>query len=127
MTSLLDRVETHLNAGGLLDGYTVRQIRWTDADIAQTGQVILFREAGTAGESDFVVQKPRVHVEMITDPDQVVEGRERMREITQYLRTNYKDTDVVHFQPIGAVASPKYLQNDRAIFRLTVELIVQDH
>lgn len=126
MTTLLQRVEDFLAAGNLLDGYTIRHRRWLDLDLQQNGQVILFRETGTAGPSDYCVQKPRVTISMLTDPDAVESGRERMREINQRFYTNYKSADVVMFVPIGTISGVSYLENDRGLFRLTVECIVQD-
>lgn len=124
---LLDRVEDHLQAGNLLDGYRVNHYRWSDQDLNGDGQVILFRMAGTSGFGAHVIQRPDVSIQMLCSPRQVRNGDARMLQILQYLRANFQTDGVVNMWPIGPYTGPVYLENNRAMFELVVRCVTEDH
>lgn len=128
---LLQRLSQHLDDGGLLTGYEVRYYRWSDQDLNGTGQVILFRMPGTEGDGAHVIQRPDMEINMLCNPDQVTNGDARMLDIVQYLRANF-DADntfgrVFSLWPTGTYSGPIYLENNRAMFRLVVRGVTEDH
>lgn len=129
--SLLQRLQTHLDGAGLLSGYQVRFYRWSDQDLNGSGQVILFRMPGTEGDGAHVIQRPDMEISILCDPDQVKAGDERMLQILQYIRANF-DVDnafgrMFSLWPIGVYTGPTYLENNRALFRLVVRAVTEDH
>lgn len=134
MTTLLDRVRSHLDDAGLTDGFTVRFFRWSDEDFRGSGNIMLFRDAGTSGPSDYCVQYPDVIIQAICSENQALFCSQRMREVIQLFRSNWASDsqtwagrDVIHFQPVGPVLGPSFFDNGRARFELTVRCIVSDH
>jgi len=129
--SLLQRMRTHLDAGGLLDGYQVKYYQWSDQDLNGDGQVIVFRMTGTEGLGAHVIQSPDISIQMLCSPSQVKAGDERMLQILQYLRANFETDnsfgEVFNMWPVGTVTGPTFLQNKRARFELIVRTMVTDH
>ena len=128
---LLRRVSAHLNSANLLDGYQVKYYRWSDQDLNGSGQVILFRMPGTSGPGAHVIQRSDIEISILCDPDQVAAGDARMLQILQYIRANFEaDNDfgrVFNMWPTGSYTGPTYLQNNRALFSLTVRCMTEDH
>lgn len=129
--TLLERLKQHLDDAGLLAGYGVKYYRWSDQDLNGTAQLIQFRMPGTEGAGAHVIQRPDIEITMLCNPDQVKAGDERMLQILQYLRANF-DADnqfgrMFSLWPIGVYTGPTYLQNNRALFRLVVRAVTEDH
>lgn len=124
---LLNRVKGHILP--LLTGYQVRFYRWTDEDLQGTGQVVLFRMAGTSGQSDHQIQYPDVSVQMVCNPDQVRAGDAVMLSVLRFLRSEagFTSDDVENFEPLGPIRGPSYLENGRARFELVIRCLVEDH
>lgn len=125
--TLMERLEQHLQADNLLDGYSVRFYRWSDQDLRGSGQVILFRMPGTSGDSAHVIQRPDVSIQILCDPSQVKNGDDRMLAILRYIRANFQTNGVVNMWPIGPYTGPVYLENNRAMFELVVRCVTEDH
>lgn len=123
---LLNHVKDHIDH--LLTGYAIRFYRWTDQDLQGTGQVVLFRMAGTSGPSDHQIQYPDVSVQMICNPDQVRAGDAVMLSVLRFLRSDagFTSDDVENFEPLD-MRGPSYLENGRARFELVVRCLVEDH
>ena len=132
-SSLLRRVREHIGGAGLLEGYRVRYYRWSDDDLRETGNVILFRMKGTSGPSAHVIQQPDVSLQMLCNPDQVESGDRRMLQILQFLRENFAieggmNGDAFNLFPTsGGYAGPAYLETNRACFELIIRCMVTDH
>ena len=129
--SLLERMRAHLDTGSLLDDYQVKFYRWSDQDLKGDGQVIMFRMPGTAGDGAHVIQRPDIEINMLCDPGAVKAGDERMLQILQYLRANFEATtafgSIFNIWPVGVYRGPTYLENNRALFRLVVRCMTEDH
>lgn len=128
---LLQRLSQHLNDAGLLAGYQVKYYRWSDQDLNGSGQLILFRMPGTSGDGAHVIQRPDIEINMLCDPKKVTAGDKRMLAILQHLRENF-DVDnqfgqMFSLWPTGPYSGPTYLQNNRALFRLVVRAVTEDH
>ena len=128
---LLQRLSQHLDDGGLLTGYEVKYYRWSDQDLNGDGQVILFRMPGTEGDGAHVIQRPDMEIRILCDPDQVQAGDARMLQILQYVRANFEVDNTfgrfINLWPIGVYTGPTYLENNRALFRLVVRGVTEDH
>mgnify|MGYP001244658100 CR=1 FL=1 len=123
---LLQRVSSHISH--LLTGYTLRYFRWTDSDLRGSGQVVLFRMAGTSGPSDHQIQYPDVSVQMICNPDSVVAGDAVMLSVLRFLRSEagFTSATIENFEPLR-LTGPAYLENGRARFELVIRCLVEDH
>ncbi len=128
---LLQRLRAHLDEANLLNGYEVRYYRWSDQDLNGNGQVIVFRMPGTSGDNAHVTQSLDVDIRMLCDPAQVLDGDSRMLQILRHLRGDFEaDTTfgrIFNAVPQGSYDGPRYLQNNRAMFSLTVRCMVTDH
>lgn len=126
--TLLQRVHDHLNAGGLVSPYAVRYFRFTDLDITENTPFMLFRMAGSQGAlTDFNVQYPDVQLVIVDNPAGVVAADTRARDIMQYVRSDFDDTDIIYIDPLSAVAGPFYFENGRPWFQLDFRVTVDDH
>lgn len=125
--TLLERLRDHIDAANLLDGYQVKFYRWSDQDLNGTGQLILFRMAGTGGPSAHVIQSNDVSIQMLCDPDQVRAGDNRMLAILRYLRNDFETNGVFNIWPVSGYSGPNYLENNRATFQLVVRCMTVDH
>lgn len=123
---LLQRVKAHIEP--LLTGYQIRYFRWTDADLLNKGQVVLFRMAGTGGSSDHLVQYPDVSVQVLCDEDKVAQGSALVLSIMRYLRSEegFSSGPVENYEPLQNTG-PSYLNNGRARFELVIRCMVEDH
>jgi len=130
---LLQRIQGHLDAEGLLAGYDTLYFRWTDEQVNGNTPFILFRAAGSAGDDNYVVQYPDVRIILVANPSGAVAGDARMREIIRFFRADdgYRITgasgEVLSVAPIGPVIGPLYLENDRPIWELNVRCLVDDY
>jgi hypothetical protein len=120
MSDPLAQLSAHV--ADLITGYAVRFHRWTDADQNGAGKLVLFRLSST-GDSDFLVSRRDVLIRMLCNPAQVEAGRVVMQRIQARIFTEYKGQGAFHFQPMGEVLGPMYLQNDRAMFDLNVRVM----
>ena len=118
---LLQRVKKHIiDDGGLLSTYTVRYFRWQDTDLQGAANVALFRTLGTEGEINRHVQFPDVSLFLMVGPQDVVTGSADMLGAVQYLRANPSTDGAFNMFPMGASASPTYLENGRAMFEVVI-------
>lgn len=124
--ALLEKVRDHINAAGLLTGYTAKFFRWTDADVNGTTPFILFRRPGSGGDSSILLQKTDVLIQMVGTPTTVVSGDARMQSILRLFRGSTSQTGVVRFDPVGPVTGPLYLENGRPVWELTVRCVTED-
>jgi hypothetical protein len=120
MSDPLAQISAHI--ADLTTGYAILFHRWTDADQAGVGQLILFRLSGT-GASDYLVSKRDVLIRMLCSPAQVEAGRAVMESIQQRFFSDFAGEGAFHYQPMGEVMGPMYLQNERAIFDLNVRVM----
>lgn len=123
---LLQQVRAHV--GHLIEGYQVRYFQWTDYDLVGSGQVILFRMAGTSGPSDHQIQYPDVSIQLVCDSDKVLEGDAVMLEIVRFLRSDLGFTSeyVEGYEPMK-VTGPSRLENGRMRFELVLRCLVENH
>lgn len=125
--TLLRRMRSHLDEANLLDGYEVRFYDFSDQDLKGRGQVIVFRMPGTGGPNAHVIQSNDVEIRMLTSPDRIVDGDERMLQIVQYLRSDFETAGVFNMVPLGPYLGPARLENNRRMFTLTVRAQTVDH
>lgn len=124
---LIQRIRNHLGSADLLDGYEVKIYRWSDQDLRGSGQVIRFRMVGGGGFGAHVIQRPDVEITMLCSPDRVVDGDSRMLQILQYFRSDFTTEGVFNMWPVSNYTGPIYLENNRAMFSLTVRTMTEDH
>lgn len=123
---LLQRVSAHIEH--LIFGYSIRYYRWSDEDLNGTGQIALFRMAGTGGPSDYQIQYPDVSIQLLCNANAVAHGNDVMLSVLRFLRSDagFTSETVEGFEPF-AISGPAYLQNGRARFELVVRCLVEDH
>ena len=120
MSDPLAQISTHI--ADLTAGYAIRFHRWTDADQAGEGQLVLFRLSGT-GASDYVTSVRDVLIRMLCSPASVEAGRLIMERVQRRLFDEYKGGGAFLYLPMGELLGPMYLQNERAIFDLNVRVM----
>lgn len=123
MSNVYERIENHLAAADLLDGYFVQYRRWNDANKAAT---LLIRKM-QSGASDHLVQRVGIKLVLMTEPRQNIEqAEERLQLILRYIRANYKAPGLLFIQPISEVKGPFALSDDRAAFELDLRCLTDD-
>jgi hypothetical protein len=127
-TTLLTRVKQHIiDDGGLLGAYAVKYYRWSDADLAGSASIAMFRMSGTGGRSDHQQQQPDVSLFLLASPPLVTQADADMLAVLQYIRADFSSANVFAFYPLQSYKGPNYLENSRAIFEMVIRCGVEDH
>jgi hypothetical protein len=127
-TELLERVKQHIiDDGGLLGAYAVKKYKWSDADLAGSASIALFRMSGTGGRSDHQQQQPDVSLFLLASPALKVQADNDMLAVLRYLRADFSSANVFAFYPLQSYKGPSDLENGRVIFEMVIRCGVEDH
>lgn len=127
MTFPIERLRNHLDAGSLLTGYVVKYDRWSDADLASEDKFVVFRLAGTGGDSAFDIQQPDIRVILVGLPQDALALRTTAWDCIKYLRDNYADAEAWLYDVIGFPQGPMEMEDGRQVWELTVRVGVEDY
>ena len=122
MTYPVERLRNHLDAASLLTGYTVKYDRWSDSDLASKDSFVVFRLAGTGGDSAFDIQQPDIRVIIVAVPEVAQTARNTAWKIIEYLRKSYSDSNAWLYEPIGFPQGPSEMSDGRVVWEVTVRV-----
>ena len=118
--AVMQSLRQYLADADLLDGYQVRFNRWSDEDLNQAGNFVLFRIAGP-GVSNRIQQRYDIDVYMVAEPESYVATKNAIAAIADYLRQAVQPPDVVRYSVPGNATGPFEMTNGRQVFRLAVQ------
>ena len=122
---ILRRVKQHVVDAGLAEGYTLKFFRWSDKDLKGKKPFIVFRQGGS-GLSNILLQQTDVLIQLGQVHSEIEKGDDTMQAIIRLFRGDTLQPDIARFDPLGTVAGPFTIENDRKIWELTVRCFTED-
>ena len=117
---IIDQIESALDASGLVDDYTLSHYRWYDDDPAEFKLII--RLAGGA-PLDPLIGRPSYQLLLLSTNQNVTALHTKTEQIKSYLLRNYQFQDIINFEFPADIQGPFYIENDRVIYQLDINII----
>lgn len=119
--TLLQAMSTYLASE--INGYTVKYYKWTDQDLAGSGEFVVFRMV-QSGNSNNLISRPVMLIQVVANPATVTAADAVIHNVHDALLANDAPTGMVKVNPVGRPMGPYYLENGRAVFELNVRCYV---
>lgn len=118
--AVMQSLRQYLEDAGLLTGYTVRFNRWSDYDLDQAGNFVLFR-ISSPGVANRIQQRYDIDIYMVAEPETYVTTQNDIAAVADYLRSIAQPPDVVRYSVPGTPTGPFEMTNGRQVFQLVVQ------